>query len=326
MVRTKMMKLLACLAVICTFWSVIPTVAYAAEEAEATGRGQQIIDSGGAFAEVIAGMVNTADELDKNSVAVGLNDAILSSESGLRKIWDGVVNNGTLKKYYDIILSIGISLNFAYFLVFLMREMTEGHFNPDALIKSLIMLVAGIYLISNSFQLLLNFVDIGTSLGKSLLTAEAENPAAYLTVKDTWITEVAANKNVFTRVGALLAVLGSVGAAFVRRLPMLYIQVICYMRIIELFVRIVFSPLALGDIYSGGQNPTAIRYLRSFLACVLSGAVIVGANLIYHLILSAGLPELGGVSGFIAHCVILFALMGFCGKANTFAKELCGVG
>ena len=331
-IMKRIKRVVAMIAALLTIFCMVSgvTVAYAADEdATEAGRGQQMIDAGGGeitkfIAKCIAQVIDGVDAVDKDSATGVLNEAIMSSDSGLRKIWEGVINDGSLKGFYDVIFSLGASLTIAYFLIYLMREITESRFNPDALVKACIMLVAALYLMANGFDLLTKLVDIGTALGNSLLVAE--NPETYLTIKDSWIAEVAANKNVIVRGIALCMACLSYIPAFVKRAPMLYIQVICYMRLLELFCRIIFAPLAIGDIYSGGQNPTAVRYLRSFLACVLSGVVIVGANLCYRSILSAGLPEMDTVSGFFAHIVILFALMGFCGKANTFAKELCGVG
>lgn len=79
------------------------------------------------------------------------NNAILAPGSTLRKVW--TENEGILEKMYGVVFSIALSLSVAFFVVNMIREMQEGRWTVDSLIKSGIMLIAAAALMAYGYDL-----------------------------------------------------------------------------------------------------------------------------------------------------------------------------
>ena len=247
------------------------------------------------------------------------NNAILAPGSTLRKVW--IDNEAVLEKMYGVVFSIALSLSVAFFVVNMIREAQEGRWTADAFIKSGIMLIAAAALMAYGYDLLSGFIDIGSSLGQKILEAAGSGEVPAAIVDQQFIDRVNANTGVFSRIMEYMSLFI---ASLAVKVCYLYIQVVCYMRTIQLYILVFFAPLPLADCYAGGPNPTAVRYLRSFLAVCLQGVIIVGGMICFRMISSAVSTE--SSHSIIANFVLLFAMLGVVGKSGSFAKEICGAG
>ena len=179
---------------------------------------------------------------------------------------------------------------------------------------------------ANGFDLLEAFIDVGAALGQQILEKAGSGDIPTAFVGQSFIDNINATKGkIWIILTLIVSIFELVIPWVVMNAMILYIQVQVYMRMIELFMRAMFAPIALGDLYSGGPNPTAFRYLREFLACSLQGVIIIGVLFAYRMI-SSSVADVAGVAGILGNAVILAAAVGFIGKSNSFAKELCGVG
>ena len=110
------------------------------------------------------------------------------------------------------------------------------------------------------------------------------------------------------------------------------IQVVTLTRQVEIFVRAAFLPVALGDSYNG-LSSGAVRYLKSFLAVCLQGAMIIVIVRIADMMSASyllNLPNANAINtimGVIVKPVIFrVAACGLVLKSMPLAKEVCGVG
>lgn len=322
MPRKFITKILLCfVACLLALGSAFPTMAYAedGEPGKTKGFFAPVFD---AYLEDIFGDHTFNDKFYNNILLITQED----NPTGTGAVWDGLVSSNTIKTLYDIVFSIGASITIAYFLVYLMKESAEGRWNTDTLIRAFIMLIAALWLMANSYDLLKKFLELGASLGNNLRISAGLSSGSS-TAYDAVITEINENNGPLDRVGYVLELfLPWVG---IKALSV-YITIIGYMRMIELFVRYTFAPLAVGDIYGGGPNPTAIRYLRGFLACALQGAVIVVAVKGCQALMAVSTTNITGFAQGVQAAWTLLAYLaaagGIIGKSNTLAKELCGVG
>lgn len=111
----------------------------------------------------------------------------------------------------------------------------------------------------------------------------------------------------------------------------LIIELYAFMRQIEVFVRATFFPVAIGDCY--GSNPSGVRYVKTFLALCLQGAVIIVTIricdiLCLHYIRNVDVPSIADFSSVMAVVIMPIvyhvAATALVLKSLPLCKEICG--
>lgn len=317
--KRAMVILIALLMALCMF----STTAYADDTGEDTSQEVEYITNKGWFKEGVNGMLNDLNGNKGMNADIEAN-AIFAPGSSLRNIW--IENQDVLKKMYNIVFGYGLALSLVFFILYLTREASEGRWNIDIFVKACIMLVVSAWIMAHGFDLICNFIDLGTAMGRSIMNSEASKEVPTAIVDKGFVDRLnSANGKLWGTIANVSGWFQLIFPWVLNNILLLYIQVQVYMRMIELFIRAFFAPLALGDMYSGGPNPTGMRYLRSFLACALQGVIIIGTLYVYRMV-GSGISSTDGFFGFAGNLAILAAAAGFIGKSSSFAKEICGVG
>lgn len=317
--KRAMIILIALLMALCMF----STTAYADDTGEETSQEVEYITNKGWFKEGVNGMLNDLNGNKGMNADIEAN-AIFAPGSSLRNIW--IENQDVLKKMYNIVFGYGLALSLVFFILYLTREASEGRWNIDIFVKACIMLVVSAWIMAHGFDLICNFIDLGTAMGRSIMNSEASKEVPTAIVDQGFVDRLnSANGKLWGTIANVSGWFQLIFPWVLNNILLLYIQVQVYMRMIELFIRAFFAPLALGDMYSGGPNPTGMRYLRSFLACALQGVIIIGTLYVYRMV-GSGISSTDGFFGFAGNLAILAAAAGFIGKSSSFAKEICGVG
>ena len=317
--KRAMIILYALLMALCMF----STTAYADDTGEDTSQEVEYITNKGWFKEGVNGMLNDLNGNKGMNADIEAN-AIFAPGSSLRNIW--IENQDVLKKMYNIVFGYGLALSLVFFILYLTREASEGRWNIDIFVKACIMLVVSAWIMAHGFDLICNFIDLGTAMGRSIMNSEASKEVPTAIVDQGFVDRLnSANGKLWGTIANVSGWFQLIFPWVLNNILLLYIQVQVYMRMIELFIRAFFAPLALGDMYSGGPNPTGMRYLRSFLACALQGVIIIGTLYVYRMV-GSGISSTDGFFGFAGNLAILAAAAGFIGKSSSFAKEICGVG
>lgn len=317
--KRAMVILIALLMALCMF----STTAYADDTGEDTSQEVDYITNKGWFKEGVNGMLNDLNGNKGMNADIEAN-AIFAPGSSLRNIW--IENQDVLKKMYNIVFGYGLALSLVFFILYLTREASEGRWNIDIFVKACIMLVVSAWIMAHGFDLICNFIDLGTAMGRSIMNSEASKEVPTAIVDQGFVDRLnSANGKLWGTIANVSGWFQLIFPWVLNNILLLYIQVQVYMRMIELFIRAFFAPLALGDMYSGGPNPTGMRYLRSFLACALQGVIIIGTLYVYRMV-GSGISSTDGFFGFAGNLAILAAAAGFIGKSSSFAKEICGVG
>lgn len=317
--KRAMVILIALLMALCMF----STTAYADDTGEDTSQEVEYITNKGWFKEGVNGMLNDLNGNKGMNADIEAN-AIFAPGSSLRNIW--IENQDVLKKMYNIVFGYGLALSLVFFILYLTREASEGRWNIDIFVKACIMLVVSAWIMAHGFDLICNFIDLGTAMGRSIMNSEASKEVPTAIVDQGFVDRLnSANGKLWGTIANVSGWFQLIFPWVLNNILLLYIQVQVYMRMIELFIRAFFAPLALGDMYSGGPNPTGMRYLRSFLACALQGVIIIGTLYVYRMV-GSRISSTDGFFGFAGNLAILAAAAGFIGKSSSFAKEICGVG
>lgn len=119
----------------------------------------------------------------------------------------------------------------------------------------------------------------------------------------------------------LKAIINFVGGNFINGIISLTVYAIA----IETCIRFVFTPIAVGDMFSEKFRSTGVRWLKSLAACALQGTivyvtVIIGTNL--RDILESG----AAITGFspVTSALVNFTMIGFFVKSKSMANEIVG--
>lgn len=308
-------RLLICLMIVLTTALAFSVTAYADDDNNANNGKVEYVTSG-ALKDQLNDTLNDLTGTSGFGANVRAN-AILASGSTLRQVW--IDNQDLIKQIYNSFFAVGMSLSMAYFVVFLTHETTAGHWSTDSLIRALMMLIAAVGLMANGYKLIDLFIDLGASLGQVIIDVMGNGNGPVPIVDEDFVTRLNTNTGLIPRVFAFVQLFLP---SLVMKACYLYIQVVCYMRMLELVMKAFFMPIAIGDIYSG-PNPNAIRYIKSFLATCLQGVIIVGALAGFSMLGSAVATEVKGL-GFFANIVLAFTLVGVVGKSSSMAKEIVG--
>lgn len=185
---------------------------------------------------------------------------------------------------YNMAMPIGVMLMFIYFLIALIDKVTSENFTWEALWRQLAMLLASKVILEHGFELLELLSGIGmsamhmvSSAGSAAVTSGVLDYAAiiddfeaslHLTGFFEWLGDF------FIFIFLLVPFLGS-------WLMKIFVSVICYSRVIEIYVRAAFAPIALSDFFHSGFNGAGWKFLKNFLASCLQGAIILVIAIVY---------------------------------------------
>jgi hypothetical protein len=112
------------------------------------------------------------------------------------------------------------------------------------------------------------------------------------------------------------------------------IKIVVLTREIEILVRSAFLPVAIGDSYNG-MSSGAVRYIKSFVAVCLQGALIIvilriADSMSLDYLTNVGADGYSGIDAAMAMIVMptvyRIASAGLVLKSLPLAKEICGVG
>lgn len=236
----------------------------------------------------------------------------------------------TIETIQNAITTVGVMMLFIYFCVSLVDKCSSDTFSWEQLWRQLALLVATKYLMEHGFELLNLLFQIGLSVTAEVqaditvpvttMDAAAMIAAFKESLNLPKICEILFLDNIIVFCQLLLPWLGS-------WIMHLTVSVICYSRIIEIYVRAAMSPIALADFFNNGLQGSGWRSLKSFLAVSLQGAVIFVIAIIYSkLFVSLNLDESMGFFSYLGVFLVIYAssiMLMF--KSLSLTKELVGV-
>lgn len=231
---------------------------------------------------------------------------------------------------YRAVMPAGVMLMFVYFLIGLVDKLTSENFNLDQLWRQLALLFAAKYLMEHSMEILRLLSGIGQALtgivgatGNPAAGVDAFDPEALLeTFRESLGLE--GFMKIFQDFFLLLYLLIPWVASWIMRIC---IKIICYSRVVEVYLLACFAPIPLSDFFQNGFQGAGWKYLKGFLARALQGALILAIGVIFTVLFRNMVPESGLelipylaiVLTFDAAAVMLMF------RSLSLAKEIVGV-
>lgn len=244
----------------------------------------------------------------------------------------GSAFNMASRLYSNAIMPVAVMLMFIYFMLAMVDKLSQENFQWDQLFRTMAMLLASKYLIEHGFEILKLLSDIGLAFA-----AKIQSWSGYVGDTSEEIAEAATLIESFREGlgldGVFTSWLGDLLMFIFLFIPWLgswvmrlCISIICYTRVIEIYVRATFAPIALADFFHSGMQGTGWRFLKSFMAVCFQGALMLVIAVIFSELMVQIIADdqnlftfIGAYLAFAASAVMLMF------KSLALTKEIVGV-
>jgi len=236
------------------------------------------------------------------------------------------------KLYDDVVVPVALMLMIIYFLIGLVDKMSSENFTWEQMARQFCMLLVSFFLVNHGFEILeklfqigLIFVGDATDAVTGFLNGMG-NSANTDSLYESFQDQVKLGDiEIFNNIVRFAYLLLPWAASWILGLA---VKVIVYSRVIEIYIRAAFAPIALSDFFQNGFQGAGWSSLKSFLAVCLQGALIFGIAALFTA-LSDVIWDTPSFSGFFASMGVYIALLAsavmLMFRSLSLAKELVGV-
>ena len=261
-----------------------------------------------------------------------LSLSLLSENSKFEKAFHFVQNI-----YSNLMVPIALSLLIIYFCVVFIEKTTNEQFTYEQMFLLFAKMVVAIFLIDKGFDLLVKFHEFGLLFLKEFDALAGDltdknfsvdnDPTLQAAFKDLtgkswdeewkWLDNI---KHLFP--GGIFIVVSALFSWLVKCI----IYVVVFLRILEIYVRTMFAPIALSDVFYNGLNSTGFKFLKSYLAVSIQVVLIYGTTLLYGQVARGlmGLADNKGSVFLLMYLGLSAATIGIILKSQTLVKEFVG--
>lgn len=217
----------------------------------------------------------------------------------------------------DAFKPLGCSICALVWLIhFVQNTLQENELNEKKMFFDLIFACFCALLIQN-YQAI---IDLAQNIGTTALNliTETGSDGIEITLKD--LLEVADDEGLIAVAGKCMMyfTFGTIAGWICTGIAFLAL----YTRQIEICLRTVFMPVALGFLTDEGWRGPAVRYIKKYIACYLQGPIILCCVYLYSILVS---PEVNGSLDFVSYFALAFACAGLIQKSSQIANDIMGV-
>jgi hypothetical protein len=197
---------------------------------------------------------------------------------------------------------------------------TEDMLTPEKLFLTFIKMLAGIFILSNWFDIGSEIVNIAINFG-SLVFGKIDNglvsavPASPLCNYDNVLGDFWAAVFDIISLAVVFIVMNGVKVA---------ITFLAWIRLLEILIRMAFAPVPLSDIMYEGTQSNGFTYIKKLIANVLQAAVIVAGSSAYSSILASITGVEGAVMGRMMMIILAFVMVIIVFKSQSLANDVIG--
>lgn len=235
-----------------------------------------------------------------------------------------------IEPIYTVVQNAAVLLVFLYFCIGIFDKLSSDHFTMEQLLRQIALLFVAKYLIDYGMDLLELLFNLGLTL---LSDVAAKIPATHRMLDANTAKSMLDQFEASLGLTGILKIFEGVIVFIWLLIPWalswvmgLCVKVIMYSRVIEIYVKTVFSPIALADFYQGGLQSAGFKFLRGFLALAIQGAIIIVIVAIYSALFTVVVPTAG--TNFFAFIGLYLAFLAsaimLMFKSLSVAKELTG--
>lgn len=237
--------------------------------------------------------------------------------------------------YDTIITPVALSLLCIYFMIGMVDKLTSEHFTWDQALRQFCMLLAGFALIDYGLDIMNWLFKIGLLLTQDIhgTVSSDGGTVSEETIKalyNTFLTETELTQiKIFEFVNTMYRFVYLIIPFIISWAINIVVMIVVYSRVIEIYARAVFAPIAFSDFFQNGLHGGGWRYLKSFLAVALQGALILIITTIFAKLSQVLFGNFNDGIGYWAamgqHLAFLISACMLMLKSLSLSKEIVGV-
>lgn len=246
--------------------------------------------------------------------------------AGFASIWGAVTQVAN-----NILEPIGVFIVVVMFLLSLVDRVSTEQFSLENLLKDIVKLCMGLYLVTNAVEIVVGCIEIGNGILTS--AAGANGFGGFITKPPESEFADFIDGNMLEEIGnfvvLVIFLLLFIIFMIIELILLLIMKVICLIRTLEIALRTAMAPIALSDTFAGNiLNSHAIGFIRSFAALCLQGVFITIIAYMVPVFWNGLFDSLVGVWGLfgalINMLIITAALTLLMFKSGAIAKDMLG--
>lgn len=228
----------------------------------------------------------------------------------------------TARTYYNALKGFGVLLAAVYSLIETLAHVSKDTLTPEYFMKELMKLTIAIIVVLNGFEIATGVVGIASGIFNTIgaasqtVTANSDNCIYHLFNGGNILEEMIGYAQLIGHLFTLLI------PWVILSIAQIVISIVCWSRILELVVRVIFAPIGIADLFVHGTRSNGIKYLKQILVCAVQGAVILGMIQAYGIIIANITP---GVGQWTITVVLGIVLLTSVSGAKNIASDVCGV-
>jgi hypothetical protein len=230
----------------------------------------------------------------------------------------------TAETYYDSLKGFGILLAAVYSLIETLAHVSKDRLTLEYFMRELMKLIIAIIVVLNGFEIATGVVDIAREVFNSI--GAASQTATYNSANCIYSMFTTSEDDAVTKMIGLAQLLIHVLTLLIPWLLLsvvkIVIAIVCWSRILELVVRIIFAPIGIADLFVHGTRSNGVKYLKQLLVCAIQGSVILVMIQAYGVIMS---NMTVGVGQWTISVVLGIVLLTTVATAKNVASDICGV-
>lgn len=233
--------------------------------------------------------------------------------------------------YDNIITPIALALLCIYFMVGMVDKLTSEHFTWDQAMRQFCMLLAGFALIDYGLDLMNLLFKLGLALtqdiygavtsGSGAMSADTLDALYKNFQKETELTGLGFIDDIVRF--AYLIIPWAISWAI-----SMVVTIVVYSRVIEIYARACFAPIAFSDFFNNGLHGSGWKFLKSFLAIALQGALILIITTIFSKLSQVLFGNFDDSIGYWAamgqHLAFMISACMLMLRSLSLAKEIVG--
>lgn len=209
---------------------------------------------------------------------------------------------------YNAVMSAAMMLMFIYFLIAVVDKMTSENFTWEQLWKQMAMLLAAKLVIEHGLEIMTLMSKVGVELVNIVNQHGLDDFKGGLDANAVINTFEGKFKGIFKILGDLVLFMYIIFPWLLSWIMGMCVKIICYTRLIEIYVRACFAPLALSDFFKNGFQGNGWRYLKSFFAICLQGGIILAIAILFSKLLDNFLTAVDDPANLFEFLGIYFAV------------------
>lgn len=219
------------------------------------------------------------------------------------------------EEIYNVFALLGQLLCAVYVMYDLMTKAIGDNINAEHVFKGFMRLAIGIIIIKNGYTMIGAASEFATEIFNKLMSngngAATANLCNYGNLVLMDFFEALVNASELFIPWLLMLVAGMI------------LGVTCWIRVLDIMVRVIFAPLGMADIMNDGTRSSGWAYFKKLLASLVQGSILIVTIKAYGMIMPV-VQNMSGLASWAMPIILSFVLISLFFKASAMANDVIG--